>query len=761
MKHTTLLLPLFAMSTMTALADDIQFTHADWRVTFVEKNHAFRIQSTTDGGATYSPVVTNCIPEASYRAASADVRTLSAATLTDVSYTTAPLSDDQFGTGTCHTFTFSAADEAVHLVERFYAYDDCPFLLVDLTLDALPQTGGQIASNYLAPISTTTSYRYLTASQNNRMLKVPFDNDGFTRYHRYKMNTSMTSYEVTAIYSGDDRHGVVIGSIDHNHWKSAIDVKGESNSNIARLRAYCGASNSETRDLLPHGFVSGSTVSSARFILDAVSDWRDGMERFAWANTRVAPKCETWTDGTPMGWQSWGVLAEKSNYTDVSEIAQYYADVLQPGGFCNDQGKVILSLDASDGLNDTQRKQLCTLGATRGQVFGCYSTPFSLWWDDASLDRYTATIGGKTYHYRDAVIKVNGKSYQYDGAYALDPTHPITKQSIVDFVNGAAAKGVRYIKCDFVNAGIIQADSYYKEGITTAVEAYNEGMRYLADRARAKGIFVALSIAPLFPYQYANSRRVACDTWGSIGHSEYAMNAMSGGWWTSGLYQYNDPDHVVLIGTNEQLYNTEGENRARFTTGCVTGMVLVADNFSTSNVSKRGNPSLSKSRAAKVMLNPDVNAIARLGVSFRPLYGCKEDQSREDHAENFHIYRTADYLYIAGINYGSTTALKGSIALSDLGLSLEECGEVKELWTSSLLSLDSSLLTYDIPAKDARIYRIALKNQEAEGIATVYNDADADASRNATAATYDLQGRPSTPAAKGIIITNKRKTVKQ
>lgn len=759
MKHTTLLLPLFAMSTMTALADDIQFTHADWRVTFVEKNHAFRIQSTTDGGATYSPVVTNCIPEASYRVASSDVRTLSVATLTDVSYTTTPLSDEQFGAGTCHTFTFSAADEAVHLVERFYAYDDCPFLLVDLTVSS----ESAISSNYLAPISTSTSYRYLTASQNNRMLKVPFDNDGFTRYHRYKMNTSMTSYEVTAIYSGDDRHGVVIGSIDHNHWKSAIDVKGESNSNIARLRAYSGASDSETRDVLPHGYVKGTTVSSARFILDAVSDWRDGMERFAWANTRVAPKCETWTDGTPMGWQSWGVLAEKSNYTDVSEIAQYYADVLQPGGFCNDQGKVILSLDASDGLNDNQRKELCTLGAARNQVVGCYSTPFSLWWDEASLDRYTATIGGKTYHYRDAVLKVKGESYKFDGAYALDPTHPITKQSIVDFVNSAAAKGVRYIKCDFVNAGIVQADSYYKEGITTAVEAYNEGMRYLADRARAKGIFVALSIAPLFPYQYANSRRVACDTWGAIGHSEYAMNAMSGGWWTSGLYQYNDPDHIVLIGTNEQLYNSEGENRARFTTGCVTGMTLVADNFSTTNVSKRGNPGLSKSRAEKVMLNADVNAIARLGVSFRPLYGCKEDQSREDHAENFHIYRTNEYLYVAGINYGSLLPLKGSISLLDLGLTLEECGDVKELWTGTLLPLTSSLLPYDIPAKDARIYRISLKTENPDGVTppTAIDNAP-----SANGPSYDLQGRAypeqqskTSTSRRGIKITGKRKTV--
>ena len=27
------------------------------------------------------------------------------------------------------------------------------------------------------------------------------------------------------------------------------------------------------------------------------------------------------------------------------------------------------------------------------------------------------------------------------------------------------------------------------------------------------------------------------------------MNAISGGWWTDLLYQYNDPDHLVMVGS--------------------------------------------------------------------------------------------------------------------------------------------------------------------------------------------------------------------
>ncbi|MBO5819315.1 MAG: hypothetical protein J6R21_06455, partial [Bacteroidales bacterium] len=88
----------------------------------------------------------------------------------------------------------------------------------------------------------------------------------------------------------------------------------------------------------------------------------------------------------------------------------------------------------------------------------------------------------------------------------------------------------------FTNCGIIQADSYYDKNVKTAVEAYNQGMQYMIKQADKYGLFIAFSISPLFPYQYANSRRIACDSWGNIGWSEYSMNAITAGWWTDGLY---------------------------------------------------------------------------------------------------------------------------------------------------------------------------------------------------------------------------------
>lgn len=743
MKKRLYILMAFCGMALGISAENIVFTHANWMVTYVESTHAFRMQAMVGNASSYQPAITNSIPEATYTDQADLTHTVSTLTLQNVSYTANPIEDSEFGKGVCHKFKFTAEDSNVSMTENFYAYDSNSYLLVEMVLESTEE----IKSNYMAPLFSSVTYRILPASVNNRMLKVPFDNDGFQRYHRYHLNTSMTSYEVSAIYSGDTRDGLIVGSVDHDHWKSAVEISAGSYSSLKSFKAYCGVSTSETRDLIPHGMLRGTNIKSARFYVDFNDDWRNGMESFADANTKVVARNVSWANGTPMGWQSWGVLAEKSNNTDVTEIADYYYNVLQPGGFHNSQGNVIFSLDASDGLSDQQRKELCTQGTGRNQFVGNYSTPFSLWWGEGDADSYVGTFNGVSYKVRDICIKANGEPVRYDGAWALDPTHPKVKQDIVNFVNWAASMGIKYIKCDFVNAGMIQSDSYYKAGIYTAVEAYNDGMRYLAERAAAKGIFVALSISPLFPYQYANSRRIACDTWATIGQTEYSMNAISSGWWTCRLYQYNDPDHVVLVGNGDQGATSEGENRARYTNAAAVGMVLVADNFSTSNVCQRGNPALSKARAAKVMLNADINEMADLGVSFRPLYGYNEYLSSNDRAENFHVYRTDKYLYVAGINY-SDSNMTGTISLSDLGISSEDYSEVKELWTGQTVDAKSGL-GYDIPYKDARVYRFSMMPT---GIKSMTSDID-------EPRYYDLQGRQVEPNGKGVYITNNGKKI--
>ncbi|MCM1311546.1 MAG: hypothetical protein NC206_09550 [Bacteroides sp.] len=698
-----------------ASADDIIIENGNWRLTYTEQNQSFKLNYRKADGS-YRPVIIASKPEAAYEYANGQAQTVNSSSFAEIEYTSTEIEDEQ-GQGTCHTFAFKKANNGdnITMSQSFRFYTNHPYLVTELSLS----DNERILSNYLAPIVTSSEYTMFVNNSNNRMLKVPFDNDGFGRYDRYKINTSMTSYEVSAIYEGESRNGLILGSIDHNHWKSAVKVSGSSNGKIKSLNLFSGVSDNGTRDEIPHGKLEGTDISSARMFIGFYEDWRTGMEEYARANTLVVPKHDTWTAGTPFGWQSWGVLAEKNSYDTDIEISDYYHDVLQPGGFCNSKGNVIFSLDASDGMNQTEHLNFIKHANSNGQMVGGYSTPFALWWQESELDNYIYTgTNGTKYTMRDVVLHVNGKPYQYDGAFCRDPTHPSTKSDINNFLRSMATYGYKYVKVDFTNCGIIQADSYYNKEVKTAVEAYNEGMAYFIKQADKYGIFVALSIAPLFPYQYANSRRIACDTWGRIDQTEYSMNAISCGWWTDGLYQYNDPDHLVLVGKGDQLWSSEGENRARYTNGAITGMMLVADNYSLSDKTGRGSAELSRIRAEKIMLNKEINEMADLGRSFMPVYGYKEYNGNSNGAESFFMHHTDKYLYVAIINY-TDNVMNGSIPLDLLDISASEIHEVKELWTGEMPEVSENGLSYSVPAKDACVYRFSKDTDT--GIATPEN----------------------------------------
>ncbi|WP_276785983.1 alpha-galactosidase [Paraprevotella xylaniphila] len=718
----TLIKKMFLLSLWTvpvvSQADDIVVADGMWKITYMESEKAFRINVLNEGGAARKCVVNHSVSVARYDNAEGVAREVTTASFADVARAEEAV-DNEFGAGKCYTFTFSRPDngDEVTMKQRFYIYPGLDYMLTDLSVEG----DAAIRSNYLAPVSVDANYTLYMSDDGNRMLKVPFDNDGFGRYGKYKMSGEVISYEVSALYEGKSREGLVLGSVDHNLWKSAVSANLSNNGSVNELRVYSGVSTSETRDAIPHGKVKGPVVTSARMFVGYFDDWRVGMETFADANNLVAPRTETWTYGTPFGWQSWGVLESKNSYATDVEISDYYHDVLTPAGFCNSQGNIIFSLDAGDGMSNVEHLNFINQCKKKNQMVGCYSTPFSMWsgenpnWDDVLG---TASDGTKWTRW-DVVLKANGKPIWYDGAYCMDPTHPYTKSAMANFIRTQYSYGFKYIKMDFVNCGIIQADSYYNPEVTTAVAAYSEGMDYIRRQMDKYGMFAAFSIAPLFPYQYANSRRIACDTWGSIEQTEFSMNAISGGWWTDRLFQYNDPDHLVLVGNKDQLNNTIGENRARYTNGAVTGMMLVADNFSLNDRSGQGWAERSREVAQTVMLNKDINEMADMGRSFRPVYGYKEYNGNADGAENFFMFDNDKYLYVAVFNY-QKNELSGNIPLDLLDISSDAFSEVRELWTNELIKVDGNL-PYSVPEKDVRVYRF--KKTGGSGVKDMENEA--------------------------------------
>ncbi len=86
-------------------------------------------------------------------------------------------------------------------------------------------------------------------------------------------------------------------------------------------------------------------------------------------------------------------------------------------------------------------------------------------------------------------------------------------------------------------------------------------------------VYAAIS-SNLATARYVHMRRIACDAWSSLDHTEYTMNSSGYGWWQSYLYDFVDADHVVFA--EEQ----DGVNRARLASALVTGSVITGDDYS-------------------------------------------------------------------------------------------------------------------------------------------------------------------------------------
>ena len=90
----------------------------------------------------------------------------------------------------------------------------------------------------MAPVNVDSISGFLQAGD-NRALFVPFDNDKWIRYQSHPLGfDTLVSYEVTAIFNNESRNGLVIGSVEHDNWKTAISIGKGMNDNIGSLVCY-------------------------------------------------------------------------------------------------------------------------------------------------------------------------------------------------------------------------------------------------------------------------------------------------------------------------------------------------------------------------------------------------------------------------------------------------------------------------------------------------------------------------------------------
>lgn len=603
--------------------------------------------------------------------------------------------DDAFGTGHKYTFTYPGNDGQPSLQQMFYFYPDKSYFLTEAYIVSEEST----SSNYIAPVVTETSNAFLAANASNRVLSVPFDNDAWIGYSSLALSVDSVSFEVTSIYCGDTREGLVVGSVEHDTWKTGIRYSTSANQKLNRLECFGGISHRLTHDIdaagsKPHGSISGTRLKSPKLLVGMFDDWRKGLETYGEANALVSPPRQ-WTKGNIFGWNSWGAMAEKLNFTGALDVSDYISTNLQPTNFTND-GTAYVILDSYwDNLTDYQLKTFAKQCVDNGQIPGIYWSPFSDWGENGSR-----TMEGSSYHYGDAYLYVNGQPKKI-ASRALDPTHPGTRERMSYFINRFKDLGYKYIKFDFLNNGILEADSYYDKRVTTGVQAYNSGMKYLAELC-GDDLFMALSIAPAFPAQYGNSRRITCDAWGAKEDTEYVMNGLSYGWWLGKVYNFNDADHLVLHKDN---YN-EDENRMRITSGVITGTYILGDNFSQKGTCV-GDPA-ARLKAEKFATNAEVNEIARIGKSFYPVEGAKASGKNSwgrNRGENLFMLDTDECLYVAAFNYNDTP-LSENVKLSRLGITSSEVRSIKELWTGQTVSLEGEEIPLSFPSYGVKLFKI-------------------------------------------------------
>ena len=564
---------------------------------------------------------------------------------------------DDFGTGK-EVCVISEKDD-IRAFEYYYIYSDKPYILTQLVL----VSSSKISSNYLAPVYSTSEVKFLPAEENYNLF-VPWDNDEWVSYNNYAFGGDLTSCEVTTLYNAPSGNALVVGSIEHTVWKTGVTASTKSSGEISSLKAFGGLSNNWTRDYdFPHGSVSGTKVSSPKIMVGYFSDWRDGMEQYADLNAIVAPRLP-WEHGKPFIWNSWGVIQTALKYNDADEVSLWMAENLPE--YKND-GTVYVCLDSYwDNLTTNRLKQFAQYCHNRGQKAGIYWTPFVDW--SNTPDRQ---VEGTKYTYSDIWLRKDGQPIKRTGASACDPTHPGTRARIEKFMGNFRAWGYDFVKLDFMDHGALQADSYYDPSITTAMQAYASGMA-LIDSV-AGDMYINLSIAPLFPTQFAHGRRIACDAYASINDTKYTLNSTTFGWWLDRAYTYNDADNLVFKGQSESV------NRIRTLSGVITGILSIGDDFS------KDGDATAKERAIKLLNNKALMQCASQTKAFRPI-----DAPSGTGCASTYYTTVADTVYLATINW-NTRNQQYTFDYGQLGLEPGTEYTATELWSGNPIALEDGL----------------------------------------------------------------------
>jgi alpha-galactosidase len=569
---------------------------------------------------------------------------------------------DLFGAGLKLTLT-NKLKNGPSLKQIFWVYKNRPEILTNITLSSLDK----VQTKYLAPLVVSHSKDF-SVSNFTSCLQVPYDNDKYARYS--SDGWDKPSYGVGAIFNDSNRRGLLIGAIDHDKWKSAVKF-----SKHGAVTAFSGATGKLTHDQVDHGSVRGTEVGSSRFMIGHYSDWRDGLEKFGDFNSVVTPPLP-WFDDIPWGWNSWSGHKSKLTATDAAAALDFISNELP---WFRNAGNAYVNLDSYwDNLSQEELKSFVKKVRLSGLKAGIYWTPFVHW---GNLEW---GVDGQEYKYADLALKdKRGQPLEkHSGGYPLDPTHPGTLARIDRTIKRFVDLGFEFIKLDFLTHGALEG-AHFDKSVQTGTQAYHVGMKRLVEQLSIqrspRPVFIALSIAPLFPSGYGHSRRISCDVFANIGSSEYLLNSQTYSWWTAGrLYEFNDPDHTSVYQPKDEPVVTESEARTRLTASVIGGGKLMLGDDLT-------NPD-ARQRSKLLFANTEILDLARQSLEFRPVY----EGAKSSAADVFiSVSKDRRQAFLAMFNYSKSLSKTFDVPLKRIGL----IGTWKayNLWTKATQTTSGSI----------------------------------------------------------------------
>ena len=546
--------------------------------------------------------------------------------------------------------------------------------------------GPNAPANYISPLAGARVV--MEATGDKRALAVPFDNDMWARFNAQPMEqANFTSSEVTALYNNDNYHGLVIGAAWNLEWKTGITIKA-SGPQAVTMTAFGGLTDDKiTHDKIPHGKVAyhDTICMSPSIFVGVYDDWRTGMEEYAGKQYLGNENIAVWEKPTPVGWNSWGSLQNKITLDKAKGVIDFFSDSCK--GFRTADSTLFIDLDSfwdnmiKGGLDGdvSQLKEFVAYCKSKGFKPGIYWAPFADW------GKFDRKMEGSSYNYAQAWTKQNGQPVDMDGALALDPTHPGTKARIAWCLNHFKKLGFEMIKIDFLGHGALENDHFYDPRITTGIQAYRIGMRFI-DSVLDNTMLVYAAISPtIATAPFVHMRRIACDAFSAIDNTEYTLNSTGYGWWESHLYNYVDADHVVF---NKE---SEGANRARLASALITGTLITGDDYSLKGPWSQ--------TAMRLLQNKDLLEVIKDHHSFRPV-----DANTGNKAVNAFTKSDGRHTYLALFNY-SNNPQEYTFSLNRLGLSQSTKLSFTELFSGNKITCTGTV-KITVPPSDAMLYLI-------------------------------------------------------